>query len=69
MERGTMNVIFDACALIAFLRHEQGAEVIRQIFRDNQNTCYVHVINLCEVFYDFRRQIGESAAQQAIQKL
>ena len=69
MEGRKMNVIFDACALIAFLRHEQGAEVVRQIFRDNQNTFYAHAINLCEVFYDFRRQSGESVAQQAIQKL
>jgi len=64
-----MNLIFDAGALIAYLRHEQGAEVTRQIFRDSQNICYAHAVNLCEVFYDFRRQSGESVAQQAIQKL
>lgn len=64
-----MNVIFDACALIAFLKFEQGANVVRQILRDNQNICCVHAINLCEVFYDFRRQSGESDAQEAIQGL
>ncbi len=64
-----MNMIFDAGALIAFLRHEQGAEVTRQIFRDRQNICYVHAVNLCEVFYDFRRQSDESVAQQVIRNL
>jgi PIN domain nuclease of toxin-antitoxin system len=43
--------------------------MIRQILRDKTNVCHVHVINLCEVFYDFRRRCGETAAQQAIEAL
>jgi len=64
-----MNMIFDACALIAYLRDETGAETVETLLLDKSNTGYAHAINLCEVFYDFRRESGESAAQQAIQKL
>ena len=62
-----MNLIIDASSLIAFLRNEPGVEIVRQILRDKNNACHVHVINLCEVFYDFRRQHGENIAQQAIE--
>ena len=62
-----MNFIIDASSLIAFLRNEPGAEVVRQVLTDKNNACHVHVVNLCEVFYDFRRQHGENVAQQAIE--
>ena len=64
-----MNLIFDACALIAYLKDETGAETVETLLLDKSNSKYAHAINLCEVFYDFRRQSGESAAQQAIQQL
>lgn len=64
-----MNLVLDASSLIAFLRDEPGAEMVRQMHRDKNNVCHVHVINLCEVFYDFRRQYGETTAQQAIEAL
>jgi len=62
-----VNFVIDASSLIAFLRHEPGAEIVWQILRDKTNICYVHVVNLCEVFYDFRRQYGEDTAQQTIE--
>jgi len=64
-----VNFVIDASSLIAFLRHEPGAEVVRQILRDNPDVCYAHVVNLCEVLYDFRRQYGEDTAQQTIETL
>ena len=62
-----MSIVFDASALIAFLRLEPGAGTVRQLLRANRGDCYVHAINLCEVYYDFRRLDGETVAQRALQ--
>lgn len=48
-----MNIILDACAVIAFLRDEAGADVVRETLLNEDNTCMIHLINLCEVYYDF----------------
>ena len=50
----TMSTVIDACAPIAFLRDEPGAEAVQNILNLPQ-TCYVHALNLCEVYYDFWR--------------
>jgi PIN domain nuclease of toxin-antitoxin system len=64
-----MNLIFDAGALIALLHDENGAEAVEMLLSDTSNICYVHAINLCEVYYDFLRRADESEVQKAIQKL
>ena len=69
MEGKIINLIFDACALIAFLHDEYGAETAEILLLDASNVCYVHAINLCEVFYDFLHRADESEAQEAIQTL
>lgn len=61
-----MNLVIDACALIAYLEDEHGAEFVDKILGDPTNTCFVHAINLCEVFYGIRRDKGEIVAQKAI---
>ncbi len=61
--------VLDACAMIAYLRKEVGADVVRKIIVDPTNICYAHAINLCEVYYDFWRVGGKSAAEQAIKDL
>ena len=50
-----MNRVLDACAMIAFLRGEPGADVVRAILHNPSDACYAHAINLCEVYYDFVR--------------
>ena len=47
--------VFDACALIALIRQESGAEVIEDILFDANSDCVIHVVNLCEVAYDSLR--------------
>jgi predicted nucleic acid-binding protein len=64
-----MNLTLDANALIAFLRDEPGAAVVEALLTDPANTCFVHAINLCELYYDFRRAEGEDAAQEALRTL
>jgi hypothetical protein len=64
-----MIYVPDASALQAFLRQEPGGDVVRLLLRDPANTCFAHVVNLCEVFCDFHRASGEPAAQAVIATL
>lgn len=61
-----MIVVLDACAIIAFLRDEEGADIIEGLLLDPDNECLVHAINLCEVYYDFLRASDESSAKSAV---
>lgn len=45
-----MPIVLDACAIIAYLRDEPGAEVVEEALLNNE--CFVHAINLCEVYRD-----------------
>lgn len=54
--------VFDACAVLALLNVEQGAEVVAEILADPENRCLLCSINACEVFYDVFRGSGEADA-------
>lgn len=54
--------VFDACAVIAFLQREPGAEVVAEILKDPQSRCLLHAVNACEVYYDIYRRDGEQDA-------
>ncbi len=43
--------IFDACAVLALLNLEPGAEVAAEILENGENHCLIHAINACEVYY------------------
>jgi hypothetical protein len=64
-----MNYVLDACSMIALLRREPGEAVVWDCLSDPDATCYAHAINLCEGFYDFYRDGGETAAQDAVEDL
>jgi PIN domain nuclease of toxin-antitoxin system len=64
-----MNIILDACAVIAFFRNEKGADIVRKIITDESNYTMIHVVNLCEIYYDFYRDIGEAEAEKIIKEL
>jgi predicted nucleic acid-binding protein len=55
----------DACAVIAYLRKEPGAEVLKEIIEQADTFLAMHVCNLGEVYYDFFREDGREAAQTA----
>jgi PIN domain nuclease of toxin-antitoxin system len=55
----------DACAVIAYLRQESGAEVLKEIIERPNSFLMMHVCNLGEVYYDFFRDDGLTAAQTA----
>jgi predicted nucleic acid-binding protein len=55
----------DACAVIAYLRQEPGAEVLKALIELPTTFLAMHVCNLGEVYYDFFREDGLTAAQTA----
>lgn len=62
-------MVFDASALIAFLKNEDGATEVHELLNADATQGFVHAVNLCEVYYGYRRSHGEMAAQQAINTL
>lgn len=61
--------VLDACAMIAYLRDEPGADVVESLLLDGDSQCLAHSINLCEVYYDFLRATDENVARSAIADL
>jgi predicted nucleic acid-binding protein len=55
----------DACAVIAYLRGEPGAEVLKAIIELPNTFLAIHICNLGEVYYNFLRDDGPEAAQTA----
>jgi predicted nucleic acid-binding protein len=55
----------DACAVIAYLRQAPGAEVLKALIELPTTFLAMHVCNLGEVYYDFFREDGLTAAQTA----
>jgi predicted nucleic acid-binding protein len=64
-----MIYVLDACAMISWLRNEPGDVVVDSAIRDVNSQCLAHALNLCEVFYDAFRNVGESHAQSVIKDL
>jgi PIN domain nuclease of toxin-antitoxin system len=64
-----MIYVLDACAMVAYLNSEQGADVVEAVLVDPAHQCLAHAINLCEVFYHFLRAGGETEAAAAISDL
>ena len=60
-------IVFDAGVLIALLKHEKGGAEVRKILRESPGECYIHAINLYEIYYSFLRTDGPIYAERAIQ--
>lgn len=59
------HVVLDACALIAFLNDEPGAEIVTAVLEDAASV-EMSVINLLEIAYDSIRRSGEPQAAQEL---
>jgi predicted nucleic acid-binding protein len=55
----------DACAVIAYLRAESGADILQSIIEQPRTLLAMYICNLGEVYYDFLRADGAEAAQTA----
>jgi predicted nucleic acid-binding protein len=62
-----MPTVLDTSAVIAFLRREQGWEIVGKHIQDEG--CVVHAINLCETYYDTVRYSNRAAALAAVADL
>ena len=61
--------VMDACALIAFLREEEGAELVTDILKSAEKgttQIIMNIINLLEVYYDMYRSIGKTKAAEKL---
>ena len=56
------TLVFDACAVVALLRGETGAETVVSLLDNPDHQCRLHAVNLCEVYYDGIRRGDTSDA-------
>jgi len=61
--------VLDACALLAFLQDEPGAQMIEDLLVADDTEVFVSAINLGEVFYVIHRSFGEAAATEVETRL
>ena len=64
-----MRYVLDACAIISLIKNEEGALVVRRALEDESNICFVHAVNLCEVYYDCLRCYGNAPADTLLANL
>jgi PIN domain nuclease of toxin-antitoxin system len=64
-----MMYVLDASAIIAALKGESGGKVVSDLLADASDSCTIHVVNLCEVFYDLVRVMGLESAQSTIERV
>jgi PIN domain nuclease of toxin-antitoxin system len=64
-----VSYVFDACALLAYLNDEDGAPLVEGMLTSGK-PCYVHALNLCEVYYDLcRRGMSREGAWRGVEAL
>ena len=64
--------ILDACALIAALTNEEGADIVKDVFRraaDGEANVFMNKINLLEVYYGIYREYGKKAADDMFSEI
>ena len=62
----------DACAVIAFLSDEAGADEMENLFNEaerGKSYLYMHNLNLLEIYYGTLRSFGESQAVASLEKI
>ncbi len=52
-----MILVMDASAIVAMLKNEPGGLDIVEIMDNLGNTCCIHAVNLCEIYYELPRLI------------
>jgi len=65
--------VLDACAIIASLKNENGADKVENIFisqkKSNDIKIIMHKINLLEVYYDVVKRCGEATAKNVLAEI
>ena len=66
------NYLLDACAVLAYLDDEKGADAVSELFekaRHKEITISMNAANLIEVYYDRIRKVGTSEADTTIRDI
>jgi len=64
--------VLDACALIAFLDDEEGADKVEDILRKaRRNECaiYMNKLNILEIYYGIFREDSKEKAEKTLSKI
>jgi len=64
--------VLDACALIAFLNNEAGADVVEELLRKSnlqEPNLFLYRLNLLEVYYGIYREVGPQISEQVLEKI
>jgi PIN domain nuclease of toxin-antitoxin system len=64
--------VLDACAIIASLKNENGADNVENIFvsqKKSKDIIIMHKINLLEVYYDVVKRCGEATAKNVLAEI
>jgi uncharacterized protein with PIN domain len=59
-------MVIDACAMIAYLEDENGADVVENILTDRKNDCIAHEVNIGELYTYYLKYFTESDADEAV---
>ena len=57
--------VMDACAMIAYLEDEKGADVVESLLVDPDRTCIAHAVNLAEVYKHYMKYKTVADAEAA----
>jgi len=64
--------VLDACALLALLRNEPGADLVAEVINSANNAdadVVIHKANLLEVYYDLYRSLGKEKADLVLAEI
>jgi len=64
--------VIDACALIAFLADEEGADKVEGILKNARNgkcRLYINKLNLLEICYGIYREDGKEKAEEVLKRI
>jgi predicted nucleic acid-binding protein len=64
--------VIDACALIAFLADEEGADKVEGILKNARNgkcRLYINKLNLLEIYYGIYREDGKEKAEEVLKRI
>lgn len=62
---GVPTHIVDTSAVIAYLKGEEGHERFAELLMDDRNSLTIHMVNMCEIYYNYLRADGVERAEEA----
>jgi len=66
------RLLLDACAMIAYLNDEEGADKIEELLWQSDRGSghlFMHEVNLLEVYYGVYREEGEKLAEETFERI